>query len=69
MAANRRIGAFLEGAGTPQAPAYCCAECGYASNNHRNFRNAESGRTCSTGHYTAANGDLKRSRNPYARRT
>lgn len=70
MNTKRRTEAFQFGMGVePQQ--HCCAECGYTSANRKNFkRSGEDGeaRTCSTGHYTDAEGNLKRAINPYARR-
>jgi hypothetical protein len=68
MRSGRNTQSFLIGAGEePQQ--YCCAECGYASENRKHFRNTEDGgaKTCSTGHYEK-DGELKRARNPYAGR-
>ena len=70
MVKGRNFTSFQEGAGTaPEAPSYCCADCGYASSNRRHFRSAgEGAKTCSTGHYEAKDGSgPKRARNPYAR--
>ena len=65
---GRNFGAFQEGAGTaPEKPTYCCAECGYTSNNRKHFKSQGDGKTCSTGHYEDREGLLKRARNPYAR--
>jgi hypothetical protein len=63
-----RLDAFNAGQGIepPVPPSHCCAECGYESTNRRNFRNADGGKTCSTGHYEK-DGELKRQKNPYAR--
>lgn len=67
MPSGRNFNAFQQGAGTaPEAPSYCCSDCGYESHNRKNFRNAESGKTCSTGHYEK-DGTLKRARNGYAK--
>lgn len=66
---GRNVLSFQQGAGTaPEAPHYCCAECGYESDNRRHFRSGEEEgtKTCSTGHYEK-DGELKRARNPYAR--
>lgn len=69
MKGGRNIQSFEEGAGTaPEAPSYCCADCGFSSSNRRHFRSAEEGKTCSTGHYEK-DGELKRAINPYARRS
>lgn len=68
MKSGRNTQSFQEGAGAaPEAPRYCCADCGYESSNRRHFRSAEKGKTCSTGHYEK-DGELKRAINPYARR-
>lgn len=66
MNTKRRYDAFVGGMGVEQ-PSYTCAECGYSSQNRKNFRNAEDGHTCSTGHYTDKQGELKRQKNVYAR--
>lgn len=63
---KRRYDAFTLGMGV-EAPNYTCAECGYQSGNRKNFRNADEGHTCSTGHYTNKTGELKRQKNVYAR--
>lgn len=66
---GRNFDAFQQGAGTaPETTSYCCAECGYASDNRRHFKSAEGGKTCSTGHYEDKEGNVKRARNPYAHR-
>ena len=65
---NVRSDAFLIGAGQQPVSQYCCAECGYSSTNNKHFKKAGEGHTCATGHYEDANGNLKRARNPYARR-
>ena len=68
MKGGRNTQSFEEGAGTaPEAPHYCCADCGYESSNRRHFRSAENGKTCSTGHYEK-DGEMKRAINPYAKR-
>ena len=65
---GRNLQSFQEGAGTaPEQTSYCCAECGYASNNRKHFRSAGEGKTCNTGHYEDKEGNIKRARNPYAR--
>ena len=65
---GRNFNAFQQGAGVaPEAPKYCCAECGYTSDERRHFKSAGDGKTCSTGHYETKDGELKRARNPYAR--
>jgi hypothetical protein len=63
---KRRYDAFTQGMGV-EPPSYTCGECGYQSQNRKNFRNAEDGHTCSTGHYTSKEGELKRQKNVYAR--
>lgn len=65
---DRRSKAFNEGMGV-ESPSYCCSECGYESQNRKNFRRTEdrSAHTCSTGHYTDKQGTLKRQKNAYAR--
>ena len=65
---KRRYDAFVGGMGV-EPPEYTCSECGYSSGNRKNFRNSEDGgsHTCSTGHYTDKQGELKRQKNPYAR--
>ena len=71
MTTTRRLGAFELGQGLePPAPSHTCAECGYASNNRKNFRRSDDGEghTCSTGHYEDKEGNLKRQKNLYARR-
>jgi hypothetical protein len=68
MNPGRNVLAFQQGAGNaPEAPSYCCAECGYTSGNRRNFRSSGEGKTCSTGHYEDKDGALKRARNPYSK--
>jgi hypothetical protein len=46
-----------------------CSECGYVHTSRRNFKKTDDGDglTCSTGHYTDDEGNLKRNRNTYAR--
>ena len=65
---KRRVDAFTLGMGVEQ-PGYVCAECGYTSDNRKNFRRSEEGdgHTCSTGHYTNKDGEQKRALNPYAK--
>jgi hypothetical protein len=67
---KRRTDAFLYGTGVEPPAPFCCAECGYESASRKNFRRTEDGegRTCSTGHYTSKDGELKRQKNAYARR-
>lgn len=66
MTRGRNFDAFLQGTGVQPAE-YCCAECGHTSSNRKQFKNAGDGeKTCSTGHYTDKEGQLKRARNPYA---
>lgn len=65
---GRNFTAFQQGAGqAPEAPSYCCAECGYTSGNRKSFRSAGEDKTCSTGHYQDKDGNLRRAKNPYAR--
>jgi hypothetical protein len=65
---GRNTQAFLIGSGQGPEP-YVCSECGYSSANRKHFKKGEGGEghTCSTGHYDK-DGELKRARNPYARR-
>ena len=65
---KRRLDAFNFGTGVESEPAYVCADCGYSSDNRKNFRRSEEGHTCSTGHYTDKEGETKRAINPYARK-
>ena len=68
MRGGRNFLAFQQGAGTaPETTQYCCAECGFASDQRRHFKSAGDGKTCSTGHYEDKTGVLKRARNPYAK--
>ena len=62
---KRRLDAFTQGTGV-EPPQYTCAECGYTSG-PKNFRKSGEGYTCSTGHYTDKQGELKRQKNVYAR--
>jgi hypothetical protein len=68
MPSTRRQDAFAYGMGI-EDPSYSCSECGYKSGNRKNYRRTEDGdgHTCSTGHYTDKNGELKRQKNPYAK--
>jgi len=67
MTAKRRLDAFSYGLGV-EAETHVCAECGYTSANRKNFRRSESGEfTCTTGHYTDKQGEMKRQKNVYAR--
>lgn len=66
MTAKGRLDAFSEGLGV-EPITYACAECGYTSENRKNFRRSDTGDfTCTTGHYTKG-GELKRQKNAYAR--
>lgn len=63
----KRLDAFSYGLGVEQEM-HTCAECGYTSANRKNFRRSEGGDfTCTTGHYTSKQGELKRQKNTYAR--
>ena len=67
MAVKGRFDAFNRGMGI-EPDTHVCADCGYTSENRKNFRRSEGeGHTCSTGHYTDKSGELKRQKNPYAR--
>jgi hypothetical protein len=66
---GRNFDSFLQGSGeAPQQTVYTCAQCGFSSTNRKHFRSHEEGKTCATGHYEDKDGELKRARNPYARR-
>jgi hypothetical protein len=69
MARGRNFEAFLQGTGV-QPTEYCCADCGYTSNNRKHFKSSgdEGQKTCATGHFEDKEGQLKRARNPYAAR-
>ena len=68
MATNRRlVEAFGYGLGA-EAVSHTCAECGYTSENRKNFRRSDDGDlVCTTGHYTTKDGDMRRQKNAYAR--
>lgn len=67
MVAKRRLDSFSYGLGV-EPISHTCADCGYSSENRKNFKRSESGEfTCSTGHYTDKEGETKRAINPYAR--
>ena len=70
MAMQRRLGAFASGMGVEEAK-HVCTECGYEHSNRKNFKRTDDGEgyTCSTGHYEDREGNLKRQRNTYARRS
>lgn len=67
MTAKRRLDAFSYGLGV-EPEIHACAECGYTSENRKNFRRSDDGSfTCTTGHYTSKQGEMKRQKNAYAR--
>ena len=68
MNKKRRLDAFSYGLGV-EPISHTCADCGYSSENRKNFRRSDSGDlVCTTGHYTDKAGEMKRQRNAYARR-
>jgi hypothetical protein len=58
---------FLLGTGV-QPEQYQCVDCGYITAKKKLLKQSENGLTCSIGHYTDKENQLKRARNPYARR-
>lgn len=71
MKGGRNNASFLLGTGVepPQPETRCCSACGFETPNHKLLkRDGEGGHTCTTGHYEDGEGNLKRARNPYARR-
>jgi hypothetical protein len=67
MPSGRNNEQFLLGTGV-QPESYVCADCGYTHTKKKLFKKSENGLTCSTDHYESKDGQLKRNRNPYARR-
>ena len=69
MTSARRTSAFAAGMGVEQET-HACSECGYTSENRKNFRRSDDGEgyICSTGHYNDKEGNLKRQKNVYAQR-
>ena len=69
MNSKRRLDAFSFGLGV-EPESHACTECGYTSENRKNFKRSEEGDgyVCSTGHYTNKDGETKRAINPYARK-
>lgn len=68
MPGGRSTDHFKAGAGMSEpSEEYQCSECGFTHTKKKLFkRDGEGGMTCSTGHYTDKDEQLKRARNPWA---